>query len=105
MSFEAERNTGSMAQAGSALTAANFKRTLLLLMPQSPNVATEQVRPVERPCWRARRNPSIWALRPMNSSGLTGKLGLGSMLFLHRNESHRSQIDVCDFCDFWTDDS
>src|SRR5438477_5619322 len=92
MSVEAEKRIGRNANAGSAHTAANFSSKLLLPIPQSPRMANEAVLPVTKPCCKVWRKISISRLWPTNSSGLTRKLGSGSMWPLQNHESHNRQF-------------
>src|SRR5437016_2280847 len=64
-------------------------------------MANEAVLPVTKPCCKAWQKISISRIRPTNSSGLTRKLGLGSMLPLQNHENHTRQFTFVIFVILW----
>src|SRR5215472_16489688 len=60
-------------------------------MPQSPKMANDAVLPACKPCCSAWQKVSICRLRPINSSGLTGKFGSRSTSGLQCHKCHNCQ--------------
>src|SRR5207302_11134111 len=60
-------------------------------------MANEAVLPVTKPCCKAWQKISISRIRPTNSSGLTRKLGSGSMSPLQNHATHHRQLTVVIF--------
>src|SRR5437660_1198599 len=65
-------------------------------------MANEAVLPVTKPCCKAWQKISISRIRPTNSSGLTRKLGSGSMSPLQNHETHNRQFTFVIFVTLWT---